>query len=189
VADRLNACGRCGGDLFFTPGEAPCICAPSLPYDGGSGSSGTATSAERERDRDTRGKTASVQAIVLRLANAGGPEGVTVAEVRGHRGINHHGTASQALSNLEKDGRLVLLAERRGGCHLYVLPRYAVDRERAPRRHRRNDLTDPEVALVNTAEAMLQYADERGAAGKYPSVNLTADTLRALLNLIGRLSA
>jgi hypothetical protein len=130
---------------------------PSLPYDRdtSSGWSRTDTSRERAEDRDASGKTADVQSKVLRLANDCGARGITVVEARGHRGLEHHGTCSQALSNLEKDGRLVLLAERRNRAHVYVLPRYAQDRERAPERHRRTDLTEEEQALVLRAEGAL----------------------------------
>lgn len=186
----MNACGTCGGDLFFTPGEAPCICTPSLPYDGGtsSGWSGTATSRDRATERDESGKTAKVQATVLRLANEHGRDGITVAELRSQRGVGHHGTASQALSTLEKDGRLTMLAERRGRCHVYVLPRYAEGRDLAPARHRRADLTVEEGRLYRRLNDMVAMAEERSEAGQYPTVNLTLDTLRALATLIGRLS-
>ena len=74
-----------------------------------------------------------IKDMVLGLAMNWGVYGITVAEVREKLGL-HHGSASSALSFLEKEGHLVRLAERRGRCHLYVVSGAVHGRPVAPPR-------------------------------------------------------
>lgn len=137
---------------------------PSLPYPerGGEaptgGHSGTDTS--RERAYRERTKAAPRQARVLAMMANRRAMGATVAEVREATGW-HHGTASGVLSNMDKGGRLVLLAERREGQHVYVLPEWRADRPLAARRSRRQapEAQQAHPATLESLEA-LQAAPE-----------------------------
>ena len=101
---------------------------PSLAYGGTSGWSGSDTSQTRAATNDTNGRTAGIQARVLRMATLAGSHGITVMDVKNATG-EHHGNASSALSNLHKDKRLARLSERRDRCKVYVLPDYVFGRE------------------------------------------------------------
>lgn len=110
---------------------------PSLTYNGGSGHSGTAASKARQEHRDATGKTSETQEQLLRMLKIAKRRGVTIAEVRESIPGQHHGSLSGALTNLNNDERIVLLAEKRGQCHVYVLPWYQGDRPLAVRRKRK----------------------------------------------------
>lgn len=113
---------------------------PVLPYnqpEPNSGHSGSDTSAERAKRRDSSGATAKGQARVLALLASSGFIGTTVAEARDALiGDAHHGTVSGALSNLHKVGRIARLAEKRGGCKIYVLPGLVCGRATEPQGRR-----------------------------------------------------
>jgi hypothetical protein len=99
------------------------------------GHSGSTTSQERAvRERDT-GTVSKRQKETLRYARLGGTFGLTVKELRDMTGW-HHGQASSILSALHKSGALTRLTQRRDRCQVYVLPRYRMEREEAPRREK-----------------------------------------------------
>lgn len=108
----------------------------SLTYAGGSGHSGTAASKARQEHRDATGKTSQTQQAIWRLLGRAKRKGLTIAEIREMIPGQHHGSLSGALTNLNNDGRVDLLAEKRGRCHVYVLPDYRGDRALAERRKR-----------------------------------------------------
>ena len=103
---------------------------PDLTYDGNtsSGHSGSAASHDRALAMDADGTTALLQRRVLRLVAAAGEDGVTVAEVRQTITDHHHGSLSGALSNMHRAGTIARLLDKRGRCHIYVLPEYVGDR-------------------------------------------------------------
>ena len=98
--------------------------APATPYAGGHGHSGTDTS----KARADRGLGKSQAAVANVVHNARG-RGATVAELRGMLSSMHHGTISGALTELHKVGVLSRLVEKRGRCHVYVIPEYINGRD------------------------------------------------------------
>jgi len=107
-----------------------------LPYGEGenanSGWSGTDTSEDRAKRADLGGLTAERQMRVIRLLRTMTHDhGITVAELRAATGW-HHGVASSALSTLHKGQQIARLAEKRGRCHIYVLPSQVNGRETQP---------------------------------------------------------
>lgn len=122
------------------------------PYAGTSGWSGTDTSRERAVSEDESGTTAKRQAETLSYLRQVGAQGMTVTELRHGTGW-HHGKASGLLSVLHKVGRVERLAEKRGRCHVYVLPEYVNGRDTQPH-GRRDTVTIPREeydALVRQA--------------------------------------
>jgi hypothetical protein len=114
---------------------------PTYAYPDGSGWSGTDTSRERAYAADANGTTKGRQAAVVAALGRRRYYGATwkeLAEILAVDGIAvHHGSVSGALSNLHRADRVVLLEERRGRSHVYVLPKYADGRPSiAPRRNR-----------------------------------------------------
>lgn len=101
----------------------------SLPYTGGSGWSGSTASKERAEYLDASGITARNQRIAFKAVASKGTEGLTVHELLEFLPECHHGGRSGPLSNLEKAGHLVLLKDKRGGCHIYVTPENVGTRE------------------------------------------------------------
>jgi len=96
----------------------------ALPYNGTGGHSGSETSKERaEREADD-GTLAKRQAEVLAYLWERADRGATWAEVGEHLGI-HHGSASGALSNLHKAGRIVRTSDRRGRSEVYMVAEIA----------------------------------------------------------------
>lgn len=92
------------------------------PYaDGTSGHQGDA-SLDAEHLRRTK------LAKTLSLVRGCGEQGLTVAELRDATGW-HHGMASSALSNLHRSRLIQRLAERRGGCGVYIAAEFVGDRE------------------------------------------------------------
>lgn len=131
---------------------------PVLPYGQGtnanSGWSGTSTSKEAEPRR--RG----AQQQALDWLNHVGSWGSTWAEFADAAGI-HHGTASGALSVLDKAGKVVLLAERRGRSAVYVLPEHQEGRPLAWKRRsgpQRSSLD----GLRQMVESLEQTIEEQG---------------------------
>ena len=59
---------------------------------------------------------------VLRLVDAAGHTGVTIAELRDALPAHHHGTLSGVLSLLHRDMRIARLVDKRNGCKIYVEP-------------------------------------------------------------------
>lgn len=114
--------------------------AVSLPYAGTSGYSGSEASRERAERRDRGGETLTLQQRVARVAAALGPTGVTIAELRKTIYWEHHGSLSGALTVLHKSGRLLRLREQRGGCSIYVAPRFLLDREPVPPKRRTGEV-------------------------------------------------
>lgn len=103
-----------------------------LPYAGTSGWSGTDTSEDRANEADASGTTARRQAEVLYLLDLRADRGMTVAELRQLAGWEHHGTSSGTLSVLHKTGRIARLVEKRGKCHVYVVPESVHGRDTQP---------------------------------------------------------
>jgi hypothetical protein len=92
------------------------------------GWAGSEASHERAvRERDT-GITAQRQDYVRDRLRLVGGYGVTVKELR-DRTNWHHGQASSTLTVMHKAGDIACLAEKREGCHVYVLPDFVQDRE------------------------------------------------------------
>jgi DNA-binding MarR family transcriptional regulator len=97
---------------------------PSMPYNGTGGHAGSDTSKERaEREADD-GTLAKRQREVMAFLWAQADRGATWAEVAEHLGI-HHGSASGALSNLHKTGRIVRTTDRRGRSEVYMIAEIA----------------------------------------------------------------
>jgi hypothetical protein len=122
----------------------------SLPYgpahDRNSGWSGTQTSKDAEPSR--RG----AQEKALQWLEYVGEWGSTWNELADASGL-HHGAASGALSVLDKDGKVRLLAIKRGKCHVYVLPQYVNGRALAQRRRSSLDaLREENARLEQTIE-------------------------------------
>lgn len=118
------------------PVSRPPSPAPALPYPDAvtgrtGGHSGSDTSAERARAEATSGTATRRQRLVLYLLRQANMKGLTWRELSASTG-QHHGQASGALSNLHKMGRVARLVERRGRCHVYVLPEYVADRPTEP---------------------------------------------------------
>lgn len=112
---------------------------PILPYrqpNPTSGYSGTDTSAARAYRRDGSGATAHTQARILTLLVSSSADGVTVAEARAAMPESHHGTISGTLSALHKTGAIARLAQKRGGCKIYVLPELVGGRKTEAQGHR-----------------------------------------------------
>lgn len=101
---------------------------PDLPYAGTSGWSGTDTSEARARRLDESGRTFDMNEKILILVTNHGFYGATVAELR-ERLPEHHGTVSGTLTRLHLAGRIARLAEKRGGCKIYVAQNYVSGRE------------------------------------------------------------
>lgn len=97
-----------------------------LPYAGTSGWSGTETSRDAAVEMDKSGATANNQEKVLTLLSESGDYGATVSEVKAITGIQHHGSASSALTTLHAAGKITRLVETRKdrgrGNKVYVLP-------------------------------------------------------------------
>ena len=101
---------------------------PVLPYGGTSGWSGSDASRERAVTLDAHGLTAGNQRNTYWLVRAQREDGITWKELADRNGW-HHGTASGVLSVLHKVGYLARLTEKRGRCHVYVVPDYINGRE------------------------------------------------------------
>lgn len=132
---------------------------PVLPYGQGtnanSGWSGTQTSRSAEPGR--RG----AQDAALRWLDHVGAWGSTWAEFADAAGV-HHGTASGALSVLDKAGKVVLLAERRGRSGVYVLPAYREGRPLAWRRRKGLPQQSSLDGLRQMVESLEQTIEEQG---------------------------
>lgn len=89
------------------------------------------TSTDTSREQADPTKQVSTQEWVLRAITGQGAIGATVAELRMGT-FAHHGQVSSALTNLHRAGRLARLVERRGRCHVYVLPEHVGDRPTQP---------------------------------------------------------
>lgn len=146
-------CGRCSGTgwiwvLDFSGEDVdrdlcPCQDQPeykpqptALPYAGTSGWSGTDTSLDRAVALDTSGRTSARQDAALRLLNEQGARGVTWQELGAALGV-HHGSSSNVLSVLHKEGRIARLSEKRDRCKVYVLPDFVCGRDTEQPRARR----------------------------------------------------
>lgn len=120
------------------------------PYhDGGTrGASGPSASREAADADLYKGITNAAQRYVLIWARWAGEAGVTSAELREKAGTLHHGRVSSAITKQHIAGRLVRLVERRGHCHVYVLPEYVAGREGLPYRQQNPRLTADDVEEV-----------------------------------------
>jgi hypothetical protein len=94
------------------------------------GTSGHQGDASEDAEFGRRQRQAQVYGLVM----SAGAHGVTWRDVSESLDV-HHGVSSSALSNLHLDKHIVKLAERRNGCGIYVLPRYAEGQETIERRH------------------------------------------------------
>ena len=93
---------------------------PSMPYNGTGGHAGSQTSKERAETEADDGTLAKRQREVMAFLWAQADRGATWYEVAEHLGI-HHGSASGALSNLHKAGRIVRTTDRRGRSEVYMI--------------------------------------------------------------------
>lgn len=106
-----------------------------LPYNGASGSTGEGASLDRETRLDSSGQTASRQVLVRAHVSLAGPRGITAPEICELTGLDRNSIAP-SLTILHGAGDLACLLERRGGCHLYLLPEHVQGRAtRPPGRH------------------------------------------------------
>lgn len=108
----------------------------SLPYpepDGTftTGHSGSEASREARVSERDNGTVALRQNYLLDMLHKRGPRGLTVEEVRSAT-MWHHGQASAILSNLHKAEKIMRLDEKRGRCHVYVLPQFSQGRPAKP---------------------------------------------------------
>lgn len=154
---------------------------PALPYaepDGTHtiGHSGTDTSRERAI-RESGGQASARQRRLISALRARGAVGITVKELRELTGW-HHGTASGLLSNMDKAGHIVMLGERRDGCHVYVRPTFRAERPLAARR--------PQSGVVGAAKSLQGLQDARGAAlaslERATDPELSADYQRGMMD-------
>ena len=97
---------------------------PSMPYNGTGGHAGSETSKERAETEADDGTLAKRQREVMAFLWAQADRGATWYEVAEHLGI-HHGSASGALSNLHKAGRIVRTTDRRGRSEVYMIAEIA----------------------------------------------------------------
>jgi hypothetical protein len=95
-----------------------------LPYGGNSGWSGSDTSRTRATDSDRKGDTKRRQLATLSALLEAGDEGLTVHELDGLFGWNHHGKSSGVLSTLHKAEKIARLKISRDGCKIYVHPNF-----------------------------------------------------------------
>lgn len=123
---------------------------PVLAYAGTTGHADVDTSREAQEADLLHGITAKAQRYVLIMLSQSGKHGYTVAELREKDGTLHHGRVSSALSNLRLRGKIVMLQERRGNCHVYVLPENQDGRDLHPYRRNRPKMTVDAVAEVIT---------------------------------------
>lgn len=138
-------------------------------YTGGHNPSRTST--DRALDEASSGRARAVRDEVERIVGQAGRRGVTVSEVvDDERVAVHHGSASGALSNLHKTGRIVRLDETRARCHVYVLDQWVEDRPLAP--FIGYDRRDP--AARRTLDYLL---DQRDAGAALVSVDVVLDLL------------
>lgn len=105
------------------------------------GHSGTETSKSRARDDQATGRGKARQALLLAHLDHLGRWGATIGELRNEFPDLHHGQISSALSNLDRDGKVVMLAAERGKSHVYVLTTWRNDRDLAPRRRTSRDVS------------------------------------------------
>jgi hypothetical protein len=137
---------------------------PSLEYNGTAGyNSASDTSRDAAYDDLVTGVTAKAQRLTLILALQQREHGITIAELREAKGSLHHGKMSSALTNLHKAGRLARLAERRGRCHVYVLPEFVDERETQAFRPNRPQIDRNELA--NEIGRHSLYLSLRGPGG------------------------
>lgn len=120
------------------------------PYhDGGTrGSSGSGASRDAARADLVHGVTSAAQKYVLVMATQARERGITSAELREAKGSLHHGRVSSAITKQHIAGRLVRLRERRGNCHVYVLPEFVTDRAVMPYRQQNVKLQVEDVEDV-----------------------------------------
>jgi hypothetical protein len=122
---------------------------PTLGYnDTGGYDSNSDTSREAAYHDLVTGITAKAQRLTMILAYQQGKHGITIAELREAKGALHHGKMSSALTNLHKGGRLARLAERRGRCHVYVVPEFVDERETQQYRANRPQVDRTELIAV-----------------------------------------
>jgi len=94
-----------------------------------------------EKMRELSDRKAEVLALVSRAGKAGLTWHETSALLEAEHGkAAHHGTSSGTLSLLHKSGHVVMLAEKRGKSHVYVVPTEVHDRDTRPRRTNRGDI-------------------------------------------------
>lgn len=91
--------------------------------------------------------------LALRGLAFAADRGLTVKECRDLI-EDHHGSMSGTLSNLHYEERAALLAERRDGCHVYVLPQYVDGRETVE--HRGLTTTKEDRARVRRVMAVVE---------------------------------
>lgn len=158
----------------------------NLPYDGTEGYSGTDTSEASARRRAT--DAAKRQARVENIAKKLGYNGITVQELRSVDWIEHHGIASSTLTVLHMAGRLVRLAEKRGGCKVYVHPDFVGQRLTEPYKARKK-VVEPEVdakaVQIATLRAVLDTLGKHAAKAspkEYPGLASASQIIHLYLS-------
>jgi hypothetical protein len=137
------------------------------------GWSGSDASRDRAISDERTGRGKQVRERAWEVVRLGGLDGATWREV-GEALSVHHGSASGALSNLHKAGKVERLKERRGGASIYVLPHAVNGRETSPHGRVRAPRPlvdvlgqpDPEVAAAARA-AIVQEGYDAGYAEGY----------------------
>jgi hypothetical protein len=104
-----------------------------------------------------------VQKEVLRLVDAAGHEGRTIAEIRDLIPAKHHGTLSGVLSVLHRDLRLARLSEKRNGCKVYVHPDFLAGRDAEAQG--RGGATKEEIDFALSVVGALEYWLQVDSAG------------------------
>lgn len=141
---------------------------PFLEYNQTSGWSGSETSRERAQRHDSDGTTRDVQKLALTMLAILRHEGITWAELANLANV-HHGTASSALTNLHKAGRITRLAERRGRSQIYVLPEHVAGRDQKPYKPTKAAQTDFKAIADTVREHFTPYAFKCDCGGLEPS--------------------
>jgi hypothetical protein len=78
------------------------------------------TSIDRAVEEASSGVLSARLNAIVRILSDSGVQGMTWKEVADRLGL-HHGQASGALSNLHKNGQVVMLKSMRNKCHPYVV--------------------------------------------------------------------
>lgn len=94
---------------------------------------GTEGHAQHDTSRNRQGVKGENQEICKGILTGNGPYGATrheVSKILGRDG----GPVSGSLSVMHKVGKICMLEEKRGNCHVYVMPEYVNNRPTCPPR-------------------------------------------------------
>lgn len=129
------------------------------------GHAGEGASRDRAQGEVKSGVASLRQRTTVMELSAFGQHGLTWKELAERNGW-HHGQASGVLSVLHKEGRIACLAERRGGCSIYVMPQYVDERKTVE--HRGTRASEDRAAVERIRELLTRYP--RGEDYIYASV-------------------